>query len=228
VTYAERRIGIKGEGRRCPQFLDFAGDLFIRARLFQALQPGRLAFVEPAVKGFPPRRWPVSASLLCYLARSSLLKSVLRRIRLKPVLAFDGAIGLFRRDHPLLRKTVRDYGRHRAMEELQDPVVNALQAGAQFADAVSQGVRFGPTQFVAHLALDGYSSEETEPFYKGIPRVELTGLSPEKTAALLKQLNRQRCTCDCVRTIASCRNNHSSCSLSLAAARGTVEAAKKH
>ena len=38
------------------------------------------------------------------------------------------------------------------MEEVQDPVMNASQAGAQFVDAVSQEVRFGPTQFVAHLA----------------------------------------------------------------------------
>jgi hypothetical protein len=77
---------------------------------------------------------------------------VLRRIRLKPLLAFDGAIDLFRRDHPLLRKTVRDHGHHRAVEEVQDPVMNASQAGSRLVDAISQEVRFGPTQLVAHLA----------------------------------------------------------------------------
>jgi hypothetical protein len=76
---------------------------------------------------------------------------VLRRVRLKPLLAFDRPVDLFR-DHPLFRKTVRDHGRHRAMEEVQDPVMNASRAGAQLLDAVSQEVRFGTTQFVAHLA----------------------------------------------------------------------------
>lgn len=30
------------EGRRCPQFVDFAGDLFVGGRLFQVLQPSWL------------------------------------------------------------------------------------------------------------------------------------------------------------------------------------------
>jgi hypothetical protein len=38
------------------------------------------------------------------------------------------------------------------MEEVQDPVVNASQADPQFVDPVAQEVRFGPPQFVAHLA----------------------------------------------------------------------------
>jgi hypothetical protein len=37
------------------------------------------------------------------------------------------------------------------VEEVQYPVMNDSQADAQFVDAVSQEVRFGPTQFVAHL-----------------------------------------------------------------------------
>ena len=47
---------------------------------------------------------------------------------------------------------MRDYGRKRAVKEVQDPVVNAAQADAQCVDAVAQEVRFGSTQFVAHLA----------------------------------------------------------------------------
>ena len=38
------------QARRCSQLQDPAGDLLIRSRLFQALQPARLACVEPAVK----------------------------------------------------------------------------------------------------------------------------------------------------------------------------------
>jgi hypothetical protein len=55
---------------------------------------------------------------------------VLRRIRLEPLLALDGVINLFRRDHSLFHKTVRDHGSYRAVEEVQDPAMNASQAAA--------------------------------------------------------------------------------------------------
>lgn len=77
------------------------------------------------------------------------------------------------------------------------------------------------------LILTGTPATKPELFYTELPGVDLTGLTPEKKAALLKQLNRQRCTCDCTRSVASCRNNHGSCSLSLAAARQAVEAVRK-
>jgi hypothetical protein len=77
---------------------------------------------------------------------------VLRRIRHKPLLALDGAIDLFRRDPLLFHKTVRDHGRIRAVEEVQDPLMNPSQANAQFVDAVAQEVRLGSMQFVARLA----------------------------------------------------------------------------
>jgi hypothetical protein len=66
-----------------------------------------------------------------------------------------------------------------------------------------------------------------EPFYTRLPDVDLSGVPPEKLGALLKKLNAQRCPCDCSRTIASCRNNHRSCSMSIAAAREAVAAARK-
>lgn len=66
-----------------------------------------------------------------------------------------------------------------------------------------------------------------EPFYTELPGIDFSGLSPEKKAALLKRLNRQRCPCDCMRTVASCRNHHDSCSMSLVEARQAVEAARK-
>ena len=66
-----------------------------------------------------------------------------------------------------------------------------------------------------------------EPFYSRLADVDLSGVPPEKLGALLKKLNAQRCPCDCNRTIASCRNNHRSCSMSIAAARAAVAAASK-
>jgi len=62
---------------------------------------------------------------------------MLRRIRFKPLLALDSMIDLLRWDDPLFHKTVRDHGRNRAMEEVQDPVMNPSQADAKFVDAVA-------------------------------------------------------------------------------------------
>jgi hypothetical protein len=66
-----------------------------------------------------------------------------------------------------------------------------------------------------------------EPFYTTLPDVDLSGVPPEKLGALLKKLNSQRCPCECNRTVASCRNNHRSCSMSLATARAAVADARK-
>jgi len=71
-------------------------------------------------------------------------------------------------------------------------------------------------------------SPETEPFYAILPDVDLSGIPPAKLQALLKRLNVQRCTCDCGRSVASCRNNHRSCTNSLTAAREAVAAAREH
>jgi hypothetical protein len=64
-----------------------------------------------------------------------------------------------------------------------------------------------------------------EPFYTNLPGVDLSGVPPEKLGALLRKLNTLRCPCDCNRTIASCRNNHRSCPMSIVAARAEVAAA---
>ena len=74
----------------------------------------------------------------------------------------------------------------------------------------------------------GTRPAKAEPFYTELPGVDLTGLPPEKKEALLKRFNRQRCPCDCMRTVASCRNHHGSCSMSLIEARQAVEEARKH
>jgi hypothetical protein len=70
------------------------------------------------------------------------------------------------------------------------------------------------------------SPEPPEPFYTELPGVDLSGLPANRKASVLKQLNRQRCRCDCMRTVAGCRNNHG-CSLSLDAAQRAVDAARK-
>lgn len=68
---------------------------------------------------------------------------------------------------------------------------------------------------------------EADQYYTELPGVDLSGLQPAEKDALLKRLNKLHCPCDCLRTIASCRNRHTSCTTSLAIARQAVEAAKK-
>ena len=68
---------------------------------------------------------------------------------------------------------------------------------------------------------------EADQFYTELPGVDLSGLQPAEKEEALKRLNKLHCPCDCLRTIASCRNRHSSCTTSLVIARQAVEAAKK-
>jgi hypothetical protein len=82
--------------------------------------------------------------------------------------------------------------------------------------------------FLWQTVWTGTPPAKAEPYYTELPGVDLTVLPPEKKEALLKRLNRQRCPCDCMRTVASCRNHHGSCSMSLVEARQAVEAARKH
>jgi hypothetical protein len=69
---------------------------------------------------------------------------------------------------------------------------------------------------------------EADRYYAELPGVDLSSLQPAEKEALLKRLNQQHCPCNCLRTIASCRNRHTSCTMSLAIARQAAEAAKKH
>jgi hypothetical protein len=63
-----------------------------------------------------------------------------------------------------------------------------------------------------------------EPFYTTLPGVDLRGVPAAKLPALLKQLNTRRCPCECLRTVASCRNHHGTCSFSLAIAKEATAA----
>jgi hypothetical protein len=67
-----------------------------------------------------------------------------------------------------------------------------------------------------------------EPFYTTLPGVNMQNLPPEKEDAVLKKLNALRCRCECMRTVASCRNHHSSCSESTVAAQQEVDTAERH
>ena len=65
-----------------------------------------------------------------------------------------------------------------------------------------------------------------EPFYTTIPGVNLEQLPPEKAGAVIKKLNVWRCHCGCMRSVASCRNNHKSCTESIVAAQDEANAAR--
>ena len=67
-----------------------------------------------------------------------------------------------------------------------------------------------------------------EPFYSRIPEVDLSGLPPPRQRQLLQSFQVQRCPCECMRTLASCRNHHISCRISREIARAAVEKAKPH
>jgi thiol-disulfide isomerase/thioredoxin len=47
-----------------------------------------------------------------------------------------------------------------------------------------------------------------------LPGVDLSGLTPERKRVALKRMNSENCTCGCNLTIAQCRINDSSCSIS--------------
>ena len=66
-----------------------------------------------------------------------------------------------------------------------------------------------------------------EPFYTTVPGVNMGNLPPAKADAVLKKLNVRRCHCGCMRSVASCRTHHDSCTESIAAAQDEIDAAKR-
>ena len=68
---------------------------------------------------------------------------------------------------------------------------------------------------------------EKEPFYNSLPGIQMDGLTSAEADSVLKRLNLRRCPCECMRTVASCRNHHTSCSFSLAIAREEVASIKE-
>ena len=52
-----------------------------------------------------------------------------------------------------------------------------------------------------------------------IPGVDLSSLTPRQKADVLKRLNTEKCTCGCGLTLAQCRINDPSCTVSLPIAK---------
>ena len=80
------------------------------------------------------------------------------------------------------------------------------------------------TRLLAGLQVDAtveYVEDETKALIRNaaqatsIPGVDLDGMSPAARAAVLEKLNTESCTCGCGLTLAACRINDPSCSISL-------------
>jgi hypothetical protein len=102
-----------------------------------------------------------------------------------------------------------------------------LSRGALIPLILSLALVLGGAGLVLSLTVRTNPAPAEERSYTDLPGVDLSGLAPEKKSALLKTFNRQGCPCGCMRTVASCRNHHDSCSLSLTAARQAAAAARK-
>jgi thiol-disulfide isomerase/thioredoxin len=92
----------------------------------------------------------------------------------------------------------------------------------------------GETRLLAGLEVDAtveYVEDETKALIRDaaqatkIPGVELDTLSPADKAEVLTQLNSEKCTCGCGLTLAACRINDPSCSISLPLAQKIAAAA---
>jgi thiol-disulfide isomerase/thioredoxin len=59
-----------------------------------------------------------------------------------------------------------------------------------------------------------------------LPDVDLTGLTPQQKAAVLKRLNSETCTCGCGLTMAQCRINDTTCPVSSKLAAQVVQEVK--
>jgi thiol-disulfide isomerase/thioredoxin len=61
-----------------------------------------------------------------------------------------------------------------------------------------------------------------------IPGIDLAGLTPEKRATTLSLLNSERCTCGCELTLAQCRVDDPTCTVSLPLAQALVKKISEH
>src|ERR1700722_2418113 len=77
---------------------------------------------------------------------------MLRRIRFKPFPALNGAVYFLRWTGPLFYDSMSQNRRHRTVEEIENPVMDTLQARAEFVDSIPQQVRLWPSQFIPEFA----------------------------------------------------------------------------
>jgi hypothetical protein len=96
--------------------------------------------------------------------------------------------------------------------------------GAAISLSLCAALILGFTALLLETTVWNQPSEPEPAFYFAIPGVDLSPLSAEARAALLRRLNAQGCPCGCMRTVAGCRNRHTSCTLSLAEARARAAA----
>lgn len=97
---------------------------------------------------------------------------MLRRIRLKPFLALNGAVDFLRWNGSLFYDSVSYKRRNRTVEEIENPVMDALQARAEFVDSIPQQV---PPAAAVHA-----------PVRAGFPPVE--GASPSPLPKFIEPL----------------------------------------
>jgi thiol-disulfide isomerase/thioredoxin len=92
----------------------------------------------------------------------------------------------------------------------------------------------GETRLLAGMSVDAtveYVEDETKALIKNaaqatkIPGVDLDKLSPAAKAMALTQMNADNCTCGCALTLAACRINDPTCSISLPLAQKIAAAA---
>jgi len=105
--------------------------------------------------------------------------------------------------------------------------LNQLSRKAAIALFLYAGFILGFCFLVARFTVWGQLEPAAkEPFYTTLPGVNMDHLPPAKADAALKKLNAWRCHCGCMRSVASCRNHHDSCTESIVAAQDEVNAAR--
>ncbi|HVH27181.1 MAG TPA: TlpA disulfide reductase family protein [Vicinamibacterales bacterium] len=110
-----------------------------------------------------------------------------------------------------------------------------LQIVQKHVGLLNPAVTEGETRLLAGLSVDAkveYVEDETKALIRNaaqatkIPGVDLDRLAPEARTAVLTQLNAESCTCGCGLTLAACRINDPSCSISLPLAQKIAAAAQ--
>jgi thiol-disulfide isomerase/thioredoxin len=101
---------------------------------------------------------------------------------------------------------------------------------------LNPAVTEGETRLLAGLTVDAkveYVEDETKALIRNaaqatrIPGVDLDHMTPDARTAVLTQLNAESCTCGCGLTLAACRINDPSCSISLPLAQKIAAAAQQ-
>jgi hypothetical protein len=107
--------------------------------------------------------------------------------------------------------------------------LNQVSRSAAIALILYAGLIVGVCFLVLRFtAWNQSQSVEKEPYYTEIPGVSMKHLPPATADAVVKKLNVLRCHCECMRSVASCRNHHASCAESIVAAQDQANAAGRH